>query len=305
MIQQRQSNPVSIPTGVVSALQRASSVTGMDFNFLLEQARVESSLNPTARASSSSAQGLFQFIDSTWMEMIEKHGAKYGLETAASNVEKDSRGQPVVNDPDRRQAILDLRYDPYISGLMASELAKENAAKLQQELGRDARPTELYMAHFLGAGGAVKFLRELKQNPGIEASYVLPAAARANRNVFFKAGEALSLNEVYARFENKFALTPPVIAAGPASPHYPVTQPANLPVDTASFAALTEKLAIQETLEMVAAAKENEVYEPLAYQTPMKSSMQTPGPTMFGLQLLQKLTRPEENNMLGNHIWRA
>jgi hypothetical protein len=154
----------------------------VDFNFLLAQARSESSLNPHAQASTSSARGLFQFIDSTWLDVIDKHGAKHGLDAAAASISRDRKGRLSVADPAQRSAILKLRDDPYISGLMAAELVQDNAAKLQQELGRAVKPAELYMAHFLGAGGAASFLSRLEENPDTKAEQVVPAAAPAARS---------------------------------------------------------------------------------------------------------------------------
>jgi hypothetical protein len=46
---------------VTTAIATASRRTGVDFNYLLSQARVESSMNPNARASTSSASGLYRF----------------------------------------------------------------------------------------------------------------------------------------------------------------------------------------------------------------------------------------------------
>ena len=68
----------SIRGVVEAAIQRASDATGVDFNFLLGAARRESGYNPNAKASTSSAAGLFQFVDQTWLSTLKQHGAKYG-----------------------------------------------------------------------------------------------------------------------------------------------------------------------------------------------------------------------------------
>lgn len=189
---------------VMSAIRQASERTGVDFSYLLEEAKAESSLNPAARAATTSARGLFQFIESTWLEIIDRHGAGHGLEAEAAAITRDSRGRPVVNDPEQRAAILNLRDDPRISALMAAELALDNEKVLQRKLGREVSNTELYMAHFLGAGGAAKFLQSLNDNPDIEAEYIVPAAARNNQAVFYKGGQALTLHQVFDRFAGRF-----------------------------------------------------------------------------------------------------
>lgn len=247
MVQHIPVNSVPTASAVIPALRRASAATGVDFNFLLEQARTESSLNPQAQASTSSARGLFQFIDGTWLDVIDRHGAKHGLDAAAASISRDSRGRPVVHDAAQRAAILKLRDDPYISGLMAGELAQDNAARLKQELGREARPAELYMAHFLGAGGAASFLSGLEENPDIEASYIVPAAARANQAVFYKAGKALSLDEVYARFEGKFTDSP---TATTTALHETTPYPASTAPNAATLAAQAAILAAHQTLRL-------------------------------------------------------
>ncbi|MCX7676587.1 MAG: transglycosylase SLT domain-containing protein, partial [Alteraurantiacibacter sp.] len=57
-----------------AAIARAAQATGTDFSYLLAQARIESGLNPAARARTSSASGLFQFIDQTWLATLDRHG---------------------------------------------------------------------------------------------------------------------------------------------------------------------------------------------------------------------------------------
>jgi hypothetical protein len=189
---------------VVSAIRQASSQTGVDFSYLLEKAATESSFNPTAQARTSSARGLYQFIDRTWLDTMDRHGAKHGYPNVAKAIERDAHGNPFVRDPQTREYILSLRDDPQVSALMAAEFARDNEQSLEQSLGREVGKAELYMAHFLGAGGAAKFLSEMETNGSAEASSIMPAAARANAAVFYDGKKALSLEEVYARFEGRF-----------------------------------------------------------------------------------------------------
>lgn len=174
------------------AIADASRRTGVDFDYLLAQARLESGLNPNAKARTSSASGLFQFIDSTWIDTLNKHGGSHGLGSAANGA---SRAQMMA-----------MRFDPQAASLMAGELANDNREVLTGVLGRAPDAAELYMAHFLGAGGAAKFLRQLQQNPDISAAAILPAPAAANRPIFYDSGgSARSVGEVMTVMRGKMA----------------------------------------------------------------------------------------------------
>ncbi|PZU13264.1 MAG: flagellar biosynthesis protein FlgJ [Sphingobium sp.] len=188
---------------VTNAIAMASRRTGVDFSYLLGQAKIESSLNPTARAATSSATGLYQFIDQSWLAVIDKHGAQYGLGWAADAIQQ-SGGRYYVADPNLRQQILDLRKHPETASVMAAEHAADNKAYLESRLGREAQPVDLYLAHFLGVGGAAKFLSAHDSNPDATAASLFPAAARANRSIFYdKSGHPRSFTEIRDRFAAK------------------------------------------------------------------------------------------------------
>ncbi len=207
---------------VTAAIQLASARTGVRFDYLLSQARIESSLNPNARARTSSATGLFQFIEQTWLGMVKQHGGAHGLGWAADAIQRGRNGHYYVADPELRRQILDLRREPEASSAMAAEFASDNGRYLQSRLGRPAEPVDLYLAHFLGAGGAARFLRAHDSNPGAAAAAMLPAAARANRAVFFnRDGSARSFAEIRAHFAERMgggAAAAPVRMAD-ARPH--------------------------------------------------------------------------------------
>ena len=188
---------------VTNAIAMASRRTGVDFSYLLGQAKIESSLNPTARAATSSATGLYQFIDQSWLAVIDKHGSDYGLGWA-SNAIQQSGGRYYVADPQLRQQILDLRKHPETASVMAAEHAADNKAFLESKLGREAEPVDLYLAHFLGVGGASKFLSVHDRAPDASAASLFPSAARANHSIFYdKQGNARSFAEIRDRFASK------------------------------------------------------------------------------------------------------
>lgn len=189
---------------VVRAIKQAAQTTGVNFAYLMEQAAAESSFKTDAKAKSSSASGLYQFIERTWMGMVREHGEKYGLGELADKI--DARGR--VSDRAARKEILALRNDPEMAALMAGELAAENQRYLEQYGGKIGKigSTELYFAHFLGAGGAAGFLKANKNNPLAIAADIAPEAARANYNVFYnsKTGKPRTVAEVYDFFDKKF-----------------------------------------------------------------------------------------------------
>lgn len=183
-------------TPVKIALAEASRATGADFGFLLATAKRESALNPMAEAKTSSATGLFQFLDQSWLLTLKRHGAKHGFGNYSSMIETNSEGRAFVSDPMMRANILNLRYNPKISALMAAEFAKDNAAYIRARTGIEPQTGDLYAAHFLGAGGAAELINAAMDTPNIKAASLFPAAASANRNVFYRDGRALSASEV-------------------------------------------------------------------------------------------------------------
>ena len=154
--------------------------------------------------------------------MVRDHGEKHGLGELSRSITMSETG-PRVADPAVKAKILELRDDPKLSAAMAAELARGNHAQLGQSLGREIGATDLYLAHFLGAGGATRFLTALRNDPGRAAADVLPEAAAANRAVFFAGdGRARSVDEIYDRFAAKFdpgrADTPKQAEPAPAGP---------------------------------------------------------------------------------------
>lgn len=199
--------------GVTQAIFQASERTGADFAYLMEKASAESSFRPDVQAKTSSARGLFQFIDSTWLRMVKNYGHKHGMEHYANMIDGNGR----VSDPVERQKILDLRDNPEKASLMAAEFAAENKRILESRLdgkaGQNIGATELYLAHFLGAGGASKFLNTKAATPEANAAEMMPAAAKANQRVFYSTdGSARSVQEIYDFFAKKFNNATPQMA---------------------------------------------------------------------------------------------
>ena len=213
---------------VVANIRAASKHTGVSFSYLMAQAGKESSFEANAGSTASSAAGLFQFTKGTWLELIKNHGTKHGLGSLAGAIQRTSRGSYVVDDPKTRQAILDLRRDPQLSAMMAGEYAKENKTWLENSLGRKVESTDLYMAHFLGPGGAAAVLKAKSQDPTQSAAALLPQAAHKNPSVFYdRHHEPLSVAAVYdhvhhaiARPMQQYALLEGTSSPRPTSAHH-------------------------------------------------------------------------------------
>lgn len=214
---------------VRAAIARAATRSGVDFDYLMAQARIKSGLNPGARAGTSSAAGLYQFTNGTWLRTLEAHGAEHGLDWASAAIE-DGR----VRDPAMRSAVMALRFNPDASAAMAAELAQDNAAALTPLLGRQPDAAELYLAHFLGSAGASQFLGALQSDPGQSAAALMPKAAAANRAIFYAGGAPRSVGAVMELLRGKVssAMDNPGLAPGAA----PGTAPANWPASAAAFA---------------------------------------------------------------------
>ncbi|PTM42504.1 lytic transglycosylase domain-containing protein [Bosea sp. 124] len=183
---------------VVSAIRDGAAKTGAGFDYLLKTAQRESSLEPDAKAKTSSATGLFQFIEQTWLSMVKQEGPKQGLSSYADAISETGGGRLTVADPAAREKILELRKDPQVAAVMAGALTQKNREQLTGALGRQPHAGELYMAHVLGARGASDLIHAAASDPSRSAAKDFPDAAAANRGIFFdKTGRARSAQEVY------------------------------------------------------------------------------------------------------------
>ncbi|MEA2952364.1 MAG: hypothetical protein QOJ96_1884 [Alphaproteobacteria bacterium] len=189
---------------ITGAIQQAAQATGANFNYLLATAKVESNFNPGAKASTSSARGLFQFIEQTWLSTMKEAGPKLGYGQYANAITKTPSGRLEVSDPALRKEILNLRHDPAANAAMAGAFTRSNAALLASRLNRQPSEGELYIAHFLGASGAAKLIAGAAKSQ-TSAADMFPAAANANRSIFYdKQGNARTASEVYATLTGRY-----------------------------------------------------------------------------------------------------
>lgn len=249
---------------IVAAVEKAAASTGVDFAYLLEKAAAESGFDASAKAKTSSATGLYQFIESTWLDMVEKHGAKYGLTREANALAAGTAAGA------EKARILSLRNNPELSASLAAEFTRENQTHLEDTVGGTVGNTELYLAHFLGAGGAEKFLKAHNGDPNRPAAMLMPEAAAANRAVFFDAGGRMrSVGEIYDRFAKRFD-----------DGETPTPKPAATPTVTAALARETQSI---EPLPAVSAPGTGLGEEPLPLLKPLRLGPPSSGePVMSG-----------------------
>lgn len=192
-------------TQVAGAIKQAAETTGTSFEYLLTTARIESGLNSAAAAASSTASGLYQFIDQTWLSMVKSVGPSLGLSNYAQAIVQTPDGRYGVPDSAARNAIMSLRNDPNVSAMMAGAFTRNNEMQLAQAIGRQPNDAELYLAHFLGADGAARLINTVYTQPGANAAAMFPGAAAANRSIFYDAGgQPRSAATVYGNLTTRF-----------------------------------------------------------------------------------------------------
>jgi hypothetical protein len=279
--------PNSASPQLAGAIRQAATSTGASFGYLLATAQIESNFNPSAQASTSSAQGLYQFIDQTWLATMKEAGPRLGLGNYAASISRQADGRFEVADPNARNAIMGLRNNANVSAMMAGAYAQNNATQLGDALGRAPSEGELYIAHFLGSDGASRLIRAAAQQPTANATAMFPQAAGANRPIFFdKSGYPRSALEVYRVLTSKFETA----RAGNAPAIVEVSAPLRgaLPAENAVKRVPDVQTAISRIPDTAAVAKAYaDAAAPLAYAAasaraadpPIFQSMFSTGPS--------------------------
>src|ERR1700712_2157277 len=191
---------------IAGSIKQAADTTGTSFEYMLTTAKMESNFNPKAAASTSSARGLYQFIDQTWLGTVKEAGSQLGYGKYADAITKNPSGSYSVSDPSDRAAVMKLRDDPDAASSMAGVLTQSNSFKLTGKIGRRPTDAELYMAHFMGVGGAGKLISSAEDSPNANAVQMFPNAAAANRSIFYdRSGSARSASQVYSVLTTRYA----------------------------------------------------------------------------------------------------
>ncbi|MFM9161537.1 MAG: transglycosylase SLT domain-containing protein [Methylocystis sp.] len=196
--------PVKVHQSVVEHVVKAAKTTEMDPALLMAIADKESNFSLRAKARTSTASGLFQFVEKTWLHAIKIFGGRHGRAEESKAV-AGQEGVSLNASPLKRSQILNLRMDPYLSAVLAAEMLKKDGAKIAEKIGRPLTAGETYLIHFLGTDDAEKFLNVLEENPNLSAAALLPRPARANRPIFYESRggrlSARSVRDVHEAFE--------------------------------------------------------------------------------------------------------
>lgn len=174
--------PRTVPLKVVDTIVKASEEAGVDPVYMMALADKESSFDTDAKAARSSAQGLFQFVRGTWLELIRDYGPRHGLTEEAAAVK--GTGPAITVAGGMKEHVLSLRNDPRVAAQMAAELVKRDRDRIEARVGRPLSTAEMYLAHFLGTASAGKFLSLSSERPEVTAAKAFRSAAKANRSLF-------------------------------------------------------------------------------------------------------------------------
>lgn len=176
MPQQQMQPPLTGAERIEQTINNSAMELGLNPQFVRRIAEVESGLNPKAKAKTSSASGLFQFTNSTWRQMVKEYGGHLGIQMQDKN-------------------------NPEANAIMGALHIRDNANGLKNALGRDPTSGEVYMAHFLGLGGAKSLLRNYGR--GISAAKLFPKAAKANKGLFYAKGKPVTVEHLYRLLSRK------------------------------------------------------------------------------------------------------
>jgi transglycosylase-like protein with SLT domain len=195
---------IGVDRKIQRAIRDATDAVGTDSTYLMVVAARESSFDPRSRAHRTSATGLYQFTQKTWLRSVRAFGERHGLGEYAKQIVINDSGAVSMRNSVARAKLLRLRADPRISALMAAELARDNEQRLTQKLGRPVAPAEIYMAHLLGVNEAARVIEKARSAPHTPGARLLPAAARSNPDLFRSHGHVTSAKALVSKIAGHY-----------------------------------------------------------------------------------------------------
>lgn len=185
--------------GIRDLVTRIGADTGMDPSYLVRLAIRESALDPLARSNSSSAGGLFQFTEGTWLCAVRDFGGMASV--PAITIRTDASGRCLIDNAVEKNLILDLRFDPVVSTRISAAVSLRNYRQFSAVFGQTPTWVDLYALHFFGVDTGLAFLRLNQTTPYVAASAISPAAARANPSIFYDSrNRPRTVAELYRNF---------------------------------------------------------------------------------------------------------
>lgn len=198
--------------GMINALYYASQETGTSFELLVIKAMLESDLGKHTIAANSSARGVFQYIDATWLALIKHHGEEIGYKPYADALEINqiTRKYEVHGaSPLSLTNILDLRDNPRIAALIKAYQILDEEQTLQSfKNGQDVHITDHYIVHMMGLSLARIFYK-LQQSesaiiPANLTNQMFEKAIASNKYFFYgDDGNGLNATQIYSKFEER------------------------------------------------------------------------------------------------------
>lgn len=183
-------------------------------------AHSESSGRADATNPDSTATGKFQFIESTFLEQLYKHGESLGYGHLSRHIEHSETGKGAslrhhytIADRSARSTVLDARNDPVLSEELAKAYMRDNLFELNDILPNRKIPMSgalAYMTHHFGVGGTVEIVEALEENPSTSFRSVAGApTCNSNEAICFKPnGKARTVAEVHRLLETRLASAP-------------------------------------------------------------------------------------------------
>lgn len=197
-------NGIRVPLSIAQTILNAAKATGADPVVMMAIADKESSFDVDAKARTSTATGLYQFVEQSWLEAVRDFGAKHGMEEDAKAVKTERGGRVYVDDPVQLRGILDKRKDPALAALMACERTLAASATVKKRVGADLSRGEIYMTHLMGTNGAGKLIETVATEPNRSSASVFPKAAASNRALFYKGrAKPLTTLELHGRISGQ------------------------------------------------------------------------------------------------------
>jgi len=213
---------IAASEGVRRAIAIAAERVGVARDYLVAVAALESSLDPTAKAQGTSAAGLYQFTEDTWLRAVKVFGPSHGLGEEAAQIKVDAQGRVSMRRGAQRTALMRRRYDPAIAALLAAELARDNERRLAHVLGRPVTPAETYIGHFLGLPQAARLITAAAATPHMAAARLMPAAAESNPDIFGAPGERVAAGAIVRAIDTYFRRDVPRLGAAEAGATAPL-----------------------------------------------------------------------------------